>query len=370
MYMNASKGTEPGGRRPVILITGAAGLLGTAAARALAKDFDLVLFDIREPEATPELSSTEFIDCDLTDDRSVSQAMARLRDRHENRLASVIHLAAYYDFSGEPSPLYETLTVEGTRRLLAELKDFHVEQFVFSSSLLVMRPSEPGKPLVESSPTQAEWAYPQSKLATESVVEEGRGEIPAVILRIAGVYTEDCRSIPIAQQIRRIYERDMESFFFPGNADHGQSFVHLEDVVQCLVQTVRRRQELDPFEIFLIGEADTMSYAELQEVIGEMLHGRQWPAIRIPKPLAKAGAWVKDKLSAEDEAFIKPWMIDLADAHYPIDPSRARAKLGWEAEHALRRELPTMIRRLQEDPLHWYEMNKLPPPAAVRGDTQ
>ena len=37
---------------------------------------------------------------------------------------AVVHLAAYYDFSGEPSDLYERVTVQGTLRLLNGLKAF------------------------------------------------------------------------------------------------------------------------------------------------------------------------------------------------------------------------------------------------------
>ncbi len=37
------------------------------------------------------------------------------------RVASVIHLAAYFDFSGEASSKYQEVTVEGTRRLLRAL---------------------------------------------------------------------------------------------------------------------------------------------------------------------------------------------------------------------------------------------------------
>ncbi len=351
--------------RPTVLITGASGLIGSAVARALAEDHDVVLLDIREPEQ--EDLAADFIRCDLTKEDSVGQAVAQLRDRHGDRLASVVHLAAYYDFSGEPSPLYQELTVDGTRRLLRALKDFHTEQFVFSSSLLVMEPSERGKPLTESSPTRAEWAYPQSKLRTESVIQAERGEIPTVILRLAGVYTDDCKSIPVAQQIRRIYEKDAESFFFPGNRDHGQSFVHLDDAVECLVRTIQRRGDLEPLELFLIGEPDVLSYSELQDILGEMIHGKQWPTIPVPKPVAKAGAWVKDKLSgSEDGAFIKPWMIDLADAHYPVDPTRAREKLKWQPQHALRDRLHVMVHRLKKDPLRWYRINKLPAPAELK----
>ena len=69
-----------------------------------------------------------------------------LRDHHGSRIATVVHLAAYYDFLGEPSPKYDQITIEGTRRLLLGLRDgFQVEQFIFSSTMLVHRPGEPGQ---------------------------------------------------------------------------------------------------------------------------------------------------------------------------------------------------------------------------------
>jgi nucleoside-diphosphate-sugar epimerase len=43
-------------------------------------------------------------------------------------VASVVHLAAYFDFSGEEHPLYDKLNVEGTRLLLRALGDFEVGQ--------------------------------------------------------------------------------------------------------------------------------------------------------------------------------------------------------------------------------------------------
>lgn len=38
------------------------------------------------------------IECDVTQDESVTRALATVRQRYSNRLASVIHLTAYYDF--------------------------------------------------------------------------------------------------------------------------------------------------------------------------------------------------------------------------------------------------------------------------------
>jgi nucleoside-diphosphate-sugar epimerase len=342
-------------------MTGASGLLGSRIAADLAQNYAVIGLDVKEPADNATLF--DFIETDLTKDGSTSGALTAVRERRGSRLASVIHLAAYYDFSGEPSPLYQKLTVDGTRRLLAGLKGFDVEQFVYSSSLLAMKPSEDGRPLDESSPTGGEWEYPQSKIEAEEVIGREHGTIPVVILRIAGVYDDRGHSIPIAQQIRRIYERQLESHFFPGDAELGQSFVHLDDVVQCFRLVVDRRAELGREELFVIGEPDVMSYRELQDLLGELIHGKKWTTIRIPKLVAKAGAFAKEKLADEDDgSFIKPWMIDLADQHYPVDITHARTALGWEPKRRLRDTLPKIIRKLKRNPRAWYAANSLPPP--------
>lgn len=188
-----------------------------------------------------------------------------------------------------------------------------------------------------------------------------------MILRLAGVYDADTHVVPIAQQMRRVYEKQLESYFFPGDATHGQAFVHLEDTVACFRQTIARRRELGPYEVFLIAEPDVMSYADLQDQLGELIHGREWPTIRVPKTVAKAGAWVQEQLaSEEEEPFIKPWMIDLADDHYPIAIEHARRTLGWEPGHRLRTDLPKMVARLKRDPEAWYRTNKLKAPELAK----
>src|SRR5687768_4624790 len=344
--------------KPVILVTGSAGLIGTRVVKALAPNFQVAGLDLKRPDKVAE--GTDFIECDLTNDQSVERALVTVREKHGDHLASVIHLAAYYDFSGKPSDMYRKLTVEGTFRLLKNLRQFQTEQFVFSSSLLVMEPAEEeDEKITEFSPLEDEpWDYPRSKIEAEQLIRQERGQIPTVILRIAGVYDEDCHSIPIAQHISRIYEKKFESYFFPGDSDHGQALVHLADLIACLQRVCDLRRELKN-ELFLIAEPDVMSYAELQDRLGELIHGKEWPTIRIPKVVAKAGAWAQEKIAGEGGTFIKPWMVDLADAHYPVAIGHARERLGWKPKHTLRETLPEMIRRLKQDPQKWYEMNGL-----------
>lgn len=352
--------------KPLVLITGAGGLIGPRLIAALKEDYHVIGLDVRLP-TTPS-PDAEWLRIDLTDVVSVQQALCHVREQHGTHIDSVIHLAAYCDFSGEPSPMYRQLTIEGTRRLMAGLKRFTVRQFVFAGSLSVMAPRDDHRHISEFSPTRAEWAYPQSKLEAEKIIEDLAGLTPTVILRIAGVYDDDGHSLPLSRQISRIYEKRLESYFFPGNAKSGQALVHLEDLADCFKRVVGRAGRLPRRELFLVAEPDVMSYEELQEEIGELIHGDAWPAVRIPKAIAKAGAWVKDHLpTAVDPPATKPWMIDMVDDHYAANISHARAQLGWHPEHTLRETLPQIINSLKTDPRAWYRRHglKWPEPSAV-----
>ncbi|MGQ0538987.1 MAG: SPW repeat domain-containing protein, partial [Gemmatimonadaceae bacterium] len=332
-----------------------------AAVRRLAEHVTVVGFD-REGDPNPPFQA-ECVCVDVTSDESVRNAFARLAYAYGNRIASVIHLAAYYDFSGEPSPKYEEVTVRGTERLLHALREFRVEQFVFSSTILVHAPSAPGKPLTEGSPLDPKWDYPRSKVETEQLIRAQHGDIPVVLLRIAGVYDEWCHSLPIAHQIQRIYERQLTSHVFPGDPGRGrQSFVHLDDLVDAFELLVRRRAELGSQLVLLVGEEEAMSFAELQHAIGCLVHGEEWETHKVPERLAEVAAYVQDKLPAAREPFIKPWMVPLAEDDFEVDNTRARATLGWEPRHRLRDALPQIVAKLKADPVRWYRENKLAAP--------
>src|SRR3546814_11849344 len=86
--------------------------------------------------------------------------------------------------------LFRSVNVEGTRRLLRALQDFDVEQFVYSSTMLVHAAGRPGEPINEDQPIAPGWAYPRSKAAAEEVIRAEHGRIPYVLLRLAGLYDE------------------------------------------------------------------------------------------------------------------------------------------------------------------------------------
>ncbi|MCP4564503.1 MAG: NAD-dependent epimerase/dehydratase family protein [Bosea sp.] len=345
------------GASEIVLVTGASGFIAAALIARLGERYTVVGLDRAGPPDPPPPAAA--VEIDLGSDEAVRIALDEVRERFGNRITSVIHLAAYYDITGDPNPLYEEITVQGTRRLIDGLQSFEVEQFVFASTMLVHKPTAtPEERIDEDSPIGASWAYPHSKVATEALLHERHGKIPVVYLRPAGVYDDEGRSAFLAQQISQIYEHRLISHFYPGMLCAAQSSVHRDDLADAVLRLVDRRRELPSELPLLIGEPDAPGYAEIQDIVGEALHGEGWKTIRIPQPLAKAGIILQNEALGSDD-FIQPWMIDSSNDHYMLDISRARSMLDWEPKHRLRETLPTIVAALKRHPRAWYRSNKL-----------
>ena len=347
----------------VVLITGASGFIGSAIIRRLAGEYTLVGLDRAGPPDPP--APAHAVDFDLSSDEAVRAGLETVRERFGDRIASVIHLAAYYDITGEPNPLYDEVTVQGTRRLVEGLKSFQVEQFVFASTMLVHRPTATMEErIVEDSPIGRSWPYPDSKLRTETMLREIHGDVPVVFLRIAGVYDDMGHSAFLAEQIAGVYEHRIKAHLYPGMLCAAQSSIHLDDLTEAVSKLVGRRAQLPPELPLLIGEPDALGYDEIQDIVHQAIHQKNWTTVRIPKPLAKFGAWMEEEVLG-DESFVKPWMIEAADAHYIVDIARARTLLEWAPRRTLRDTLPTIVGNLKSDPVGWYKSNKLNPAAVA-----
>jgi nucleoside-diphosphate-sugar epimerase len=340
-----------------LIITGSSGLIGGSFLDRVGESYTGMGFDCKGPPHPPP-KTAHVIACDLSSDESVFAALDEVHRLGHRRIASILHLAAYYSFASESSPMYEQVTVRGTERLLRGLHDFEVEQFIFASTMLVHAPCEPGERINEDWPLEPKWDYPKSKVTAEQLILRERGDVPVVLMRIGGVYDDRCHSIPLTQQIKRIYEKRFIGRIFSGDISHGVAFVHMEDMVEALALAVEHRKDLPQVTTLLIGESETLSYDELQRAISLQLHGKEWKTYPIPKALAKFGCWLQNLLPGADP-FLKPWMIDLSDDHYAFDISRARTLLGWEPRHSLRKSLPKIIDELKFDPVGWYEGNNL-----------
>lgn len=282
-------------QRPVVLITGASGFIGSALVRRLSDQYTVVALD---RAGSPKSAHAQSVAFDLKSDESVRVALDEVGRRFGRHIASVVHLAAYYDIMGEPNPLYEQITVQGTRRLIDGLQSFEVEQFIYASSMLVHAPTDgPDQLINEDSPIGPTWAYPQSKVDTEALLRKRHGAIPLVLLRIAGVYDDSGHNPFIAEQIARIYEHRLLSHVYPGMLCAGQSFLHVEDLADAVARLVEHREWL-PCELpLLVGEPVALGYEEIQDIVGEALHGHDWTTSRARDHLARAPKRRKNPLA-------------------------------------------------------------------------
>lgn len=348
--MNAEKG--------LVIVTGCCGRIGSFVTERFGKEgFDVVGFDIVEPKQKP--SYLDFMQVDVSSDISVEQAFSQIRQKYGERITSIIHLAAYYSFSKGSPEKYEQITVRGTGRMLKGAKQFHCEQFLFSGTQLIYLPCDVDKKINESSPIHAKWDYPESKIETEELIRSEHGNIPSVVLRIAGCYDNECHSIPISNQIQRIYEKQLIAHLFSGNISHGSPYLHLEDLTEAIWLSVQNRHRLPKETALLIGEGKTMSYDAMQREISRLLFDKEMTTYRVPKWFAKIGAWILDHTPFVNDFFIQPWMIDISDDNYTLDISKAKELLGWEPKNYIKDTLPKMIDFLKRSPIEFYKTNDL-----------
>lgn len=338
--------SSPGGK-PVVLITGAAGSIGRALCDALTDRYDVVGLDI-------ECDGTDFpcLEMDITNPASVELALTKVAEQFGTSFAAVIHLAAYFDFTGKDHPMYQAVNVDGTRHLVRALQHYTVERFIYSGTMLVHEPVKPGELITEEQPIAPKWAYPQSKAAAEEVIRNEAGDMPYTLLHLAGLYDDKTAVPTLSNQIARIYERELKSHVYAGDFSAGQSMLHREDMINAMQRVVDRRQELPEQTTILIGEPEGVSYERLQERIGNLIHGeKEWRTISLPQPLAKLGSAVEvasepvvpDAIDDGEKPFIRPFMIDMAEDHYALDIARARDLLGWEPKHNLHDDLESLI---------------------------
>ncbi|EDL48039.1 hypothetical protein ED21_29371 [Erythrobacter sp. SD-21] len=285
-------------------------------------------------------------------------------------MAAVVHLVAFFDFSGEPNPLYEKVNEQGTRNLLKALDQMEIERFIYASTMLVHEPTEPGGRISEETPFDPRWEYPKSKKKVEDIIR-AEAAMPYAILRLAGVYDSESAVPTLSQQIARIYERSFQSHLYAGPLNAGQSMLHRDDMVEAMQLVIDKRGTLPPDAEILIGEPFALGYDDLQDRIGTLIHGEEeWATIKVPTPLAKLGAWaqnkaepvVPDAIDQGEKPFIQPFMIDMADDHYALDTKRAESWLGWRPKHRLEDELPAIVASLKRDTLGWYRRNGITPP--------
>jgi len=349
--------------KPIIVITGASGFIGSAVCVDLAKDFMVIAIDRREPTEQLRRAAPRVIwhIIDIADNQAISKAFAQTKNDF-GQIDFVIHLAAYYDFGTDWVPEYQRTNVDGTAKVIdASIKE-GVRRLIFASSIAAMEPPAIGSYLTEESPTSEFLPYARSKSLGERLLEEAGSLVPCNILRIAGVFSDWCELPPLYSLIKLWTSAFPFGCIIPGRGESGIPYIHVNDLVHLIRLCILQNHELGPYNIFLASQH------------GAVLHRQLFPAIRstagysgslrpihIPRKVAKYGTWFRWALGeiSGNMPYERPWMLEYVDKPWNTDTSNTRRTLDWDCTPALGllKKIPDIRNNVKTDPKGWKERN-------------
>lgn len=276
-----------------ILVTGAAGFIGSHVCEALLKDGDQVLgvdnFDsfyssiLKERNLRPltENPSFRFVKCDIRDADALSRLAA------DTNVSDVIHLAGKAGVrpSVEDPVTYFDVNVSGTVELMRTLGRHGVKRFVLGSSSSVYGDSAP-IPFSESDASiQPLSPYAASKrameLAAHSLCETQN--LSALCLRFFTVYGPRQRpDLAIRKFSERIWNGQVIELF--GDLDSGRDYTFISDTVNGVLSGMKwlRGQGDSAFEIINLGNSNPISLFEMVQHLEDAL-GRKAFTKRLPR---------------------------------------------------------------------------------------
>ncbi len=345
--------------RQTVLITGASGFIGTAFIARLNKKYYIIGIDkILHKDRD---SSVLWYKADISDKKLLGEIFDEIKVKSSGRIDYVFHLAAYYNMTNKKSWMYRETNQNGTRYLLDNLIHFNVNNFIFTSSTVVFKPTMGNNKLNEDSDLSSYIHYGDSKIEGEKIISEYKEKIKATIFRLSAVYSQDCRSIPLANQIAFIWKKCFGYKILPGKGDGGISYIHIEDVLDAFEKAMLRAKEIPSGSIMILSEETLISNNELFDIISREIYGKYLNLIHLPGWIVWICIYIVSNFHSLTgrRYFFKPWMLKLTDKKYRFNIDKAKRTLKWQPRFKLEQCLKIMIRNLKDNPRKWLSINKI-----------
>ena len=347
----------------VIIITGAVGFLGSAIAVDLSRDYKVVALDIREPgqyllNTAPAIT---WITLDVSDAQQVGATFQQILGEY-GRIDIVIHLAAFYHFGTDWHPEYGRTNTQGMSNILQAAKRAGVRRMIFASSIAAMEPPMARERLTERTPTSDYIPYAKSKSIDERMLAEVSGDLPVIVLRIGGVFSDWCELPALHSLIKLWSGHGITSRLMPGRGVSGMPYIHRDDFVQIVRRCLEVHETLGSFETFLASQDGATLHGELFPIIREAA-GRETISkpISLPPALAGLGLYVKLALGrvTGNVPYEEPWMLRYIDHPWVVDTTYTRTTLAWDCSPGLGiwERLPLIVEQFTKYPIVWEERN-------------
>jgi nucleoside-diphosphate-sugar epimerase len=207
-----------------ILVTGAAGFIGSALCRGLAERGHQPVAGLRHPAPPPSTAEGVLLG-DITPDRDWSRALRGVR------IDIVVHLAQRAHSTADPAALApEPAAAAALARAAARAG---ARRFVYLSSIVAMgAATAPGRPFQAGDEPRPESAYGRSKLATEAALAEAARDtaIELAIIRPPLVYGPGVRA-----NFRALLGLIARGVPLPFAAiDNRRSFIHADNLTALI----------------------------------------------------------------------------------------------------------------------------------------
>lgn len=252
----------------------------------------------------------------------------------------VFHLAVAMREGGKSDEFFESVNLDGTRRLLEASAEEGVRRFVYCSTIGIYGHRAPGITR-EDSPLAPGNIYERTKVAAEQLVREFGAErsLPHTILRPADVYG------PRDQRLLKLF-KGVSAGRFPlfGAGEGRRHMIYVDDVVSGFFRACERDAALGEGFILAGPRACTLRelVAEVQAATGSPRYGFRLPL----RPMLALSAAVEDVsrvLGVDPPIYRRRMDFFWSDSEF--DTTRARRALDW----APRVDLPEGIRRTLDD---------------------
>ncbi|MGB9988005.1 NAD-dependent epimerase/dehydratase family protein [Salarchaeum japonicum] len=246
-----------------VVVTGAAGLVGSHLAGHLADENDVLAVDNLSKGTRDRVpDGVAFEKADLRDEDDVSEVITEDVD-------IVFHFAAYTDTNySNPRKLFEE-NGEMTYNVLERMNEVGVDKLAFTSSSTVY--GEAPMPTPEDyAPLEPISIYGASKLADEGLVStyaHSHG-IQSWMYRFANIVGPRQRGNVIPDFIEKLLD-DPETLTILGNGRQEKSYLHVEECVDAMCHVVEHAD--DDLNTYNLGTRTTTSVNSIADIVADVL---------------------------------------------------------------------------------------------------
>lgn len=310
-----------------ILITGAAGFIGSHLVEYLLKDGEsigrlrLILLENESTKFLPQ-KKNDIVRGDIRNKDFVKKAMEGVE--------TVYHLAAITSTSIDKSTykMYKEVNVDGTSNLLEACARKKIQKFIFFSTVAVYGlPPWTGDIINwdESHPKTYSEAYGKSKLEAEEKIigAHKKWGIPYAIIRPANVYGP--RNFG---QIYSLYKSiKNHQFFMIGNGKNKMHYVYVTDLVKAV-----RQIQLSPNRSgdYIIASEEPTEFGNIIRYVAESINEKT-PKLHIPKIIALIASSILNIcgkiIGVKSPLF--PDRVKVMTMNYYYNISKARKEVGY-----------------------------------------